>query len=117
MDASSSVHTETHQHHPWLVHHEADGIGGAVPRVPAASLAGLGEAVGGGLHRVQGVQPVHLHNNKDVSKEFTFKSSQCSTLKVQLCNFRVNCPFKMKCHLFSQQVVAGQITEGGCFCY
>lgn len=69
MDASSSVHTETHQHHPWLVHHEADGIGGAVACVPAASLAGLGEAVRGGLHRVQGVQPVHLHNNsEEVSK-------------------------------------------------
>lgn len=50
MDASSSIHTETHQHHPWLVHSEADGIRRAVPRVPAASLAGLSEAVGGGLH-------------------------------------------------------------------
>lgn len=62
MDASSPVDAEAHKHHPWLVHHEADGVRGAISGVPAAALAGLSEAIGGWLHRMQRVEPIHLQN-------------------------------------------------------
>lgn len=62
MDASSAINAEAHQHHTWLVYTKADGIRGAISCVPAAALAGLSETVGCGLHRVEGVQPVHLKN-------------------------------------------------------
>lgn len=50
MDASSPIDAEAHQHHTWLVHTKADGIRGAVTCVPAATLAGLCETIGSGLH-------------------------------------------------------------------
>lgn len=50
MDASSPIDTEAHQHHTWLIHIKADGIRGAITRIPAAALAGLSKTIGSGLH-------------------------------------------------------------------
>lgn len=50
MDAPSAVDADPYQHNAWLVHCQTDGVWGAVARVPAASLAGFGEAVWRGFH-------------------------------------------------------------------
>lgn len=67
MDASSPIDAEAHQHHTWLVYTKADGIRGAIACVPAATLTGLSETIGSGLHGVERVQPIHL--NKEIAKE------------------------------------------------